>query len=397
MYRILLYLLIVAISLPLSAEDAYALKRVVVLYFEDHSGFDSATGCGCLPIGPLKFLFGRGGQHIRWDLATGFRDLTTQALAESPYYESVSFDELIVAMAEEDVSFRDLSKSGTKRTRLADKLNADALLIGDLRKFNQERLKGNASRNMLYRGDGATTVTGGVQAVGYYYRAAVEIDLKIYDALGKQLSLSKVTGSEVYQVGGVHLAPFQAVASNRGTEVSMGNAKLTEQIDRPIVSYGKLDKIQFGSADYRKTLFGIATEKAIENLIVTLQERIGPAPDSIPEAEPPAGITGKIAMVDGSEAYINLGSGQGIRKGQLLVIFATTPVFDPDTGEILGSVNQRVGKAEIVEVKTDRFSRIKILEGMDDIRKGHIVQVQQDSPNTSERTHEKLPRTDRGR
>ena len=85
-------------ELPLQANGA-AKKRVAVLYFENHSNFDSPTGCGCLPVGPLGFLFGSGGKHEKWDLKTGFRDLLNERLEESQLYEVVKLEELFIAMA----------------------------------------------------------------------------------------------------------------------------------------------------------------------------------------------------------------------------------------------------------------------------------------------------------
>jgi hypothetical protein len=69
-------------------------------------------------------------------------------------------------------------------------------------------------------------------------------------------------------------------------------------------------------------------------------------------------VEGKIAKIIGNnEVVINRGQGNGVRQGMLFEIF--TPegeeVWDPDTGETLGTVEDIKARAEITEVK-DRLS-----------------------------------------
>ena len=42
----------------IAVSDAAPKKRIAVLYFEDHSRFDSPTGCGCVPT-----FIGKHNQH----------------------------------------------------------------------------------------------------------------------------------------------------------------------------------------------------------------------------------------------------------------------------------------------------------------------------------------------
>ena len=66
---------IVLCLLILLAPSSFAApKRVVVLYFEDHSRFDHPTGCGCIPTGPFSPLFGGRTGHKRWHLKEGLRN-----------------------------------------------------------------------------------------------------------------------------------------------------------------------------------------------------------------------------------------------------------------------------------------------------------------------------------
>ena len=65
-------------------------------------------------------------------------------------------------------------------------------------------------------------------------------------------------------------------------------------------------------------------------------------------------VEGKVAKILGnSEIVINCGSGQGVRRGMLFEVFAPEgeEVWDPDTGETLGTVEDVKAKAEVTEVK----------------------------------------------
>jgi hypothetical protein len=65
-------------------------------------------------------------------------------------------------------------------------------------------------------------------------------------------------------------------------------------------------------------------------------------------------VEGKVAKILGnSEIVINRGSGQGVRRGMLFEVFAPEgeEVWDPDTGETLGTVEDVKATAEVTEVK----------------------------------------------
>ncbi len=65
-------------------------------------------------------------------------------------------------------------------------------------------------------------------------------------------------------------------------------------------------------------------------------------------------LEGKVAKILGrGEIVINRGRQNGVRQGMLFEIFAPDgeEVWDPDTGETLGTVESVKAKAEITEVK----------------------------------------------
>ncbi|CAN5704141.1 hypothetical protein BH24ACT22_BH24ACT22_00340 [soil metagenome] len=69
-------------------------------------------------------------------------------------------------------------------------------------------------------------------------------------------------------------------------------------------------------------------------------------------------VEGKVAKILGNnEIVVNRGRAQGVRPGMLLEIFSAEgeEVWDPDTGETLGTVEDVKARAEITEVK-DRLA-----------------------------------------
>lgn len=69
-------------------------------------------------------------------------------------------------------------------------------------------------------------------------------------------------------------------------------------------------------------------------------------------------VEGKVAKVLGNnEVVINRGRGDGVRQGMVFEIFAPEgeEVWDPDTGETLGTVEDVKARAEVTEVK-DRLA-----------------------------------------
>lgn len=76
---------------------------------------------------------------------------------------------------------------------------------------------------------------------------------------------------------------------------------------------------------------------------------------------PVASAAGKVAQIDGSLVYINIGSKVGLEVGnQLNVYRGQTEIKDPDTGEVLGKQRRKVGRIELVDVE-EKLSKAKML------------------------------------
>jgi curli biogenesis system outer membrane secretion channel CsgG len=77
-----------------------------------------------------------------------------------------------------------------------------------------------------------------------------------------------------------------------------------------------------------------------------------------------SGIAGKIARVDGAQIYINAGAESGVKPGQAFaVVRAGNPIRDPDTGEVLGAEETRIGQIRVSAVKGPRLSVCAVVSG----------------------------------
>jgi hypothetical protein len=70
-----------------------------------------------------------------------------------------------------------------------------------------------------------------------------------------------------------------------------------------------------------------------------------------------SGVAGKIAKVEGGTIYLNVGSEAGVKEGdEFNVIRMGEAIKDPDTGEVLGQNESKVGRLKVVKVMGPRLS-----------------------------------------
>lgn len=83
--------------------------------------------------------------------------------------------------------------------------------------------------------------------------------------------------------------------------------------------------------------------------------------------------SGKIAKVEGSTVWINLGSANGINVGDTFAVYELgEPIKDPDSGEILGQDEKKIGRIRVTAVKGPKYSECTIVDGSG-LSTGNIV------------------------
>ncbi len=346
-------------------------KRVAVLYFEDHSHFNSPAGCGCLPSwGILRWLLsGRPKGKEIWDLERGFRRMMNEALAKSGVYEPIPPERIEEFCRRMNVKVEDLGRREDLRARLAEELDLDAMITGEVLKFGQERFRGIVGGKSRITGN----VLAGVGLRGYFYVASVAIKVYIYDRSGEEISSFKIGKKATHQFGTIGAGPIKTIISDMGLETRFGAQPISSKItkEHPIVESEELDRIKFASPQYHKTLFGIATDSALEEAVYRIRQEIGPRPPE--KGVKPGALEGKIIHVseDGT-IFVNVGSDKGVTVGMRFEVLSTIPLIDPDTGEVLGKTTERIGVIEITKVESGRLSKAKAMKG-NGFKKGDVI------------------------
>ena len=398
MKRFFSYLLLVGFSLGFivstaAVSEATPKKRVAVLYFEDNSRFDSPTGCGCIP-GFIGNIFST---KKRWDLESGFAKILNRKLVETNVYEPVPKDALLDAMALMTLSRHNLKKlNQEQRATLAKHLDADIIVLGNIRKFNQERLRTNASRTLREGGReaqrGTASYTAPVILRGSLHRVTIQLNMKFYNASGAAVAEPRISATRDHSYAGTKFASLEASVTEEGTNLSYGQTSDRQRKNpRPIVKPTELNEIQFASAEYDKTLFGLVTNEALIKVVLALRDSVGPnfitrwerQPGASEKGEKAAATTahgpikGKIQYLDNENPdmiYVNIGSDKGIAINQEFTVYTKgKPVRDIDTGEILTYVPKQIGTLAVSEILTGKVSIFRVVETTEPLKIGDAV------------------------
>ena len=405
MKRFFSYLLLIGFSLGFifsiaAVSEATPQKRVAVLYFEDNSRFDSPTGCGCVP----SFIGNLFSTKKKWDLEAGFAKMLNRKLVETNVYVPVSKDELLDAMALMTLSRHDLKRlDQAQLATLAKHLNADVIVAGNIRKFNQERLRTNASRTLREGGrqapQGQASYTAPVILRGSLHRVTIQLKMKFYNASGEPVAEPQISTTRDHSYAGTKFASLEASVTEEGTNVTFGQTSNKQRKNpRPIVKPTELNEIQFASAEYDRTLFGMVTNESLVKVVLALRDNVGPnfitrwepQPAAAKKGEQTAATTGgpikgKIQYVDNENPdmiYVNIGSNTGIAINQEFAVFTRgKPIRDIDTGEILTHVPKKIGTLAVSDILTDKVSVFRVVEVAEPLKIGDVVS--QDTPETA--------------
>ncbi len=404
MKRFCSHLLLVGFSLcfiigPVAASADTTKKRIAVIYFEDNSDFDSPTGCGCVP-GFIGNIFGT---KKLWDLEAGFPEMLRRKLVETSVYEPVDKERLLDAMGYMELSRQSLKKMDqAQRAKLAKRLEADVLVMGDIREFKQTRLKANASRTLreggveAQRGSASASYMAPVILRGSFHRVTVELNMKFYNASGDVVAEPRISTKLDHSYAGTKIASLEASVTEEGTNLTYGQTPDTQRANpRPIVKPTALNQIQFASAEYDRTLYGMGTEQALIKVVLALRDNVGPnfitpweskteTPQKGQEtAEKASGkivdgpIKGKIQYVDNvnlDKVYISIGSNRDIAINQEFAVYTRgKPVRDLDTGEILTYLERQVAVVAVSEILNDKISVFRVVEMTEDLKIGDVV------------------------
>jgi curli biogenesis system outer membrane secretion channel CsgG len=108
-------------------------------------------------------------------------------------------------------------------------------------------------------------------------------------------------------------------------------------------------------------------DRVLRPVVVKLAESMGKvgAPSSgLGGAGDASGVAGKIAKVEGGSVFLNVGAEAGIQEGQTFDVYRVGNVIkDPDTGEVLGADETKVGRVKVTKVMGPRLSTASVVSG----------------------------------
>jgi curli biogenesis system outer membrane secretion channel CsgG len=110
------------------------------------------------------------------------------------------------------------------------------------------------------------------------------------------------------------------------------------------VDYNSID---FSGDEFRASYLGIALRDAVTQVANGLGDKVanGAAGQSGP-------LTGTVAYAKDDKVMINIGSGEGVQVGMVFVVqHVVEEVKDPDSGEVLDTVVEKVAEIIVTEVK----------------------------------------------
>lgn len=246
----------------------------------------------------------RGDWH---NIGAGMADMIVTSLAETKKYVLIERNKLEAVIAEQK-----LGASGAVTAQTAAKigrlLGAQYVITGAVTEFGikDSKMGIGGLEKILPFGGGAKISKS---------KARVVIDVRAIDATSARIA---------------------AAAKGEGEKSS---AEISGDV-------GIAPSFDFGKEGFDGTILGKAARKAIDAVAAELGAKFDEA----------GGGSVKIIKIAGKQIYINSGGADGEKEGRVYGIYRLgEEMTDPDTGESLGSEEEKIGDAKVVKV-SPKFS-----------------------------------------
>ncbi len=253
------------------------------------------------------------------DIGKGISDLIVNQLVNDGTYRV--FER---AALEKIITEQNFSNSNRADPATAAKIGAlagvDTIIIGDITTFGRD--------DKNYGGGAVGYGLGkiGVGGLGVHKaKAVVEITARIVDVNTGEI-LASVTG--------------HGESKRSGTDMLGGGGGW---------GGGGGGHLDMGSSNFGQTIIGEATKSSVTEVATSLDTKAGSLPTIA--APPPAPVDGLVADASSDDIIINVGSGGGVRVGDMLAVTRVLrTVKDPATGKVLRTVDSQVGTLTITSV-----------------------------------------------
>ena len=310
---------------PATAEPEEVQETALELYLqsrpaEETSGESSKPWIAVLPMQDVS-----GFREGVWDIENEIPALLTGELGSQDVWHAIPYD----AVRQVADGARDFWPE-EELLRIAARLHADILLQGTVLDYNMERLH-----------------VGDPLLAGY----------KSFSGIA-ELELTAMRGHDLSTIGRLY-------SKKETTDRDIGLDLFGKPRDRDL-QYVNLDKMDFGSDDFRATPIGEATVRALAEVADKLSELIRPG--NIRLGDDPA----EILSVYGDEIFINLGSENAVHRGYRFEVFPGPERAIEEGLDTLVSV----AMVEVADVVGASVSRV-VLVGSGEIASGDRLKFKQ--------------------
>jgi len=281
-------------------------KRVAVLPFDD----------GAIREGSY---FGQV-----FNVGLGVADMLTTALVKANRFRVIEREKVEAVLAEQD-----LAKSGRVDPATAAKigkiLGADYLLMGRVTEFSVETKGGSIGG--VGRGD--------LRDLSLSRSTAdVKLDGRLVDS----------TTTEII---------FAFTGAGHDSRTNVG------------ISVQDIGRLSLGSAEFFRTILGVATRQAVDSAV---QQLATGADQAIYRPPDLSQINGYVVYVEGPKIMTNLGARYGVKpEDRFQILRRGQEIRDPGTGELLTVITQPVGILRIESVE-DKVSIGSLAESAGDLK-----------------------------
>ncbi|MBI1908556.1 MAG: hypothetical protein HYS22_00065 [Deltaproteobacteria bacterium] len=248
-----------------------------------------------------------------WNIGGGLAAQLVTSLIDSGQVLVVERAILSKVLIEQELGQNRLSSPMTQ-TPAGQLLGVDYLIVGQVTEFEERQMGGGAALSIMK--------SFGPRISGDAVAAHVGIDLRVVDTR---------TGEILHS----HRAQGRAWEKAVGTKIDY-------------------KFIEFGGEFFHKTPLGKATRRAIDDALDFILKIIGKRTEEFQ-------WLARVIDGDGNNVYLDAGRTANIEPGDRFVVSAVQKVLtDPETNEVLGLVEQKLGLVEAVEVET-KYTRAVVL------------------------------------
>lgn len=272
---------------------------LVLLLFMSSSTFAAPEKIR-IAVMPFKLGQTRVWWGWNWDPAKGITDMVITDLVNTgkfSVYERERLEDILKELRFGQTGLVDISTA----VSIGKLLGVQLLLMGTITRFDLEE---NTVRIPFVGKIGETTAT-------------VQLDLRLVN----------IETGEI-------ISAFRGEGKDKAHNLSLGSL------------FGIFSNFSFGSSDFRTTIIGKATTKAVGQVV---REIVAKTQNL--EFFSRGTITGQIADVAGKEVTLNIGAQHNVQVGDLFQVRRKVrEIKDPATGAVIRVVTEVIGEVKITEV-----------------------------------------------